>query len=90
MHISTEYLANGDRYGKYYHSQQIESCIQPFHFHIYIWPLPILKVNVKVMHISTGNILQTVKDSPNITIAIKYEVAYELLISIFSFDLGPI
>ena len=36
-------------------------------WHIYIWPWLILKVKVKVMHISAVNISQTVTDKTNIT-----------------------
>ena len=41
----------------------------PFDWHIYIWPWPILKVKVKVMHILTVNISQAMTDRANITIA---------------------
>ena len=40
------------------------------------------------MHISDVNISQMVKDRANVTIAIKYEVACALLISIVKFDLA--
>ena len=46
------------------------------HWHTYIWPWPILKVKVKVMHILTANISKMVTDKANITIAIKYKVVY--------------
>ena len=41
------------------------------------------------MQISTVNILQMVKDMAYITIGINFEDACGLLISIFTFDLGP-
>ena len=41
------------------------------------------------MHILTANILKMVKDKAKITIAIKYEIIYGLLIGIFAFDLDP-
>ena len=47
---------------------------------------PILKV--KVMHISNVNISKMITDRENLTITIKYEVAYGLSISIFRFDIG--
>ena len=50
-------------------------------------PWTILKVEVTVMHLSTVNISQTVNDKDSITTAITYEVAYELSISAFRFDL---
>ena len=40
------------------------------------------------MHISTANVFKIVKDTTNITNAIKYEAAYGLSISVFRFDLG--
>ena len=43
---------------------------------------------LKVMHISTANISNIGTDTDNNTIDIKYDNAYELLISIFRFDLG--
>ena len=39
------------------------------------------------MHISTANVSRMVKDEKNVTIVIKYVVAYELSISMFRFDL---
>ena len=42
-----------------------------FDWHIYIYPWPILKVRVNVMHISSINISQTVTDRANIGIANK-------------------
>ena len=41
------------------------------------------------MHISTANISKIVTDMANITIGFKYEFAYELSISIFTFDFSP-
>ena len=40
------------------------------------------------MHVSIANISKTVTDRVNITIVIKYEVAYERSITILKFDLG--
>ena len=48
---------------------------------------PILKVKVKVMHISTANIYKMMTDTANSTIVITYEVAPRLSINIFRFDL---
>ena len=48
---------------------------------------PILKVKVKIMHISTANIYKMMTDTANSTIAITYEVAPGLSINIFRFDL---
>ena len=42
-----------------------------------------------INHTSTVNISKIVADMANITIAMKYEVAYKLSIGIFRFDLGP-
>ena len=39
------------------------------------------------MHISTVNLLKLVKESENITIAVKLEVMCDLSIGIFKFDL---
>ena len=50
----------------------------PFHWHIYIWQWPSLKVKFKVMHISTANFSQMVIDGANNAIANKYKVAYGL------------
>ena len=47
----------------------------PFHWYICIQHL---KVKVKIMHISTANILELVKDILNVTIAIRVEVMYDL------------
>ena len=56
---------------------------------IYIWRLPVLKVNVKVMNIFTVNISKTVvTDKTNISVANAYEIAYWLSIVVFTFDLG--
>ena len=56
----------------------------PFDWHIYISPLSILKVMVKVMlHISTVRILQTVINKTNISIANTFKVACGLTIGIF-------
>ena len=64
-----------------------ESYMWPFDGHICIWPWPILKIKLKVLNSSTANISKIVTDKSNITIAIKYEIAYGLLISIFRFHL---
>ena len=40
-----------------------------------------------VIHISTVNILKMVRDAKNITIAIKQDIMYGLLIGIFRFEL---
>ena len=45
-------------------------------------------VKVKVMHIPTVIISQTVNNEVSIIITIKYEVAYGLSITIFRFNLG--
>ena len=55
---------------------------------IYIWPCPILKVGVNVMHILTANISQMVTDWANTAIANKYKVAYCFSVGIFTFDPG--
>ena len=47
-------------------------------------------MKVTVTHISTVKILKMVKDTTNITIAIKYEVMYWFSIVIFIFDLREI
>ena len=47
-----------------------------------------LKVKVKLIDISTVNISKMVKNMANISITIKYEVAYRLSIRLFAFDLG--
>ena len=65
------YLANADRNGKYYYSHQIGSRMLAFDRHIYIWPCPVLKVNVHVVHISTANVSEIMTDMTNNTIAIK-------------------
>ena len=44
---------------------------------------------ITVLHISTANISKIMTDEAKI-IAIKYEVAYGLLIGIFRFDLGQL
>ena len=59
-------LANGDRYSKHYYCQQMESTYALVISILNIWLLPILKI--KVMHISTVNISQTVKAMANIII----------------------
>ena len=67
-----------------------ESHMWPLDWHVYIWPWSILKGRVKVMHILTVNILQTVSaDMANIAIANKYKAAYSISIGMFTFDLGP-
>ena len=53
-----------DIQAKRYYCHQIWSRILDFDWHIYICPWPI--VMVKVMHISTANISQTVSDIENI------------------------
>ena len=60
----------------------------PFDYHIYTWSWPILKVNVKVTHLPTVNISETVTDRVNITIDINYEVASGLSNGIIIRDLG--
>ena len=44
-------------------------------------------VKVKIMHISVVNISEIVKDTANLTIAIKYDVRRQFSISIFRVDL---
>ena len=57
---------------------------------IAIWPWPILKVKVNVMHISSVNNLQTVTDRANmIANANKYKVKYDISIVVFRLDLDP-
>ena len=50
--FDNDYLGNGDRCGKNDYCYQITSHVWPFDCDVYIWPLPILMVNVKIMHIS--------------------------------------
>ena len=68
-------------------SHEIGSHAQAFDWHFYICRWTILKVKVKVMHISIANILEMVTDVANITIAVKYEVMYRLSNYIFKFEL---
>ena len=51
-----------------------------FTWHKYIWPWPILKVKVKVMHILTVNILQTMKHEQTLQLPTrrKLRVAIQL------------
>ena len=58
-----------------------------FDWIIYILIWQILKVKVRVMHISIMNISKMVTDRANIAIANMYEVAYGLSIGISTFDL---
>ena len=46
-------------------------------------------VKVKVLHISTVNIVLIVTDRENVTITIRYAVVYRLSIGIYVFDLDP-
>ena len=87
-HFDRKYLANGDRQHKQCHCQQMESRIRHFRWHIYLWPWPVLKVKVKVTHLSTVNISQEVKDRANITIAIQYEVHLGLWLAYLDLTLG--
>ena len=48
---------------------------QLFHWHIHNCPGQILKVKVKVMHISTMNILQIMTGSANISTGNKLKIA---------------
>ena len=48
-----------------------------------------LKVKVKIVHISTVNISKMMTYMANIIIAMKYEAAYWLSIDIFRFYLVP-
>ena len=50
------------------------------------WPILMVKVEVKAMHIYTINILEMVTDWVRITNAIKYQVRYGLSIGIFIFQ----
>ena len=52
----------------------IASHVWAFDWHIYSWLWSILKIKDKVEHILTANILNTVKDTKNISITIKYDV----------------
>ena len=52
-----EYLVNGERHDKYCYSQDLWIPLLAFDWYIYSWPWPILKVKIRVMHISTPNIL---------------------------------
>ena len=64
-----------------------KSCMG-FVWHIYILPLPILKV--KVMHFSAINIFEMVSDKVKITTVMKLIISYVwALFGIFTFDLGP-
>ena len=49
-----------------------------------------VKVEVEVMHISTGNIWKIVTESKYITIAIKKEVVCGISIGIFTFDVDQL
>ena len=49
-----------------------ESRMWPFDWHIYVWSWPIPKTMIKVGHISTVNISETVTDMANIAIANKF------------------
>ena len=57
-----------------YYFHQIWNYIRVFYWRIYIWPWPILKVIVKVMHILTENSLEMVTGVANITTVINYIV----------------
>ena len=69
---------------------QQENLIWPFDLHIYIrlWVILKVKVKVKVWYTSTAINSKIATDEANITIAVKYEVAYRLSIGTFRFDLG--
>ena len=73
---------------KHYYRQQIWSRMSLFDWQIDFWPWPVLKVKVKVGHISTVN-SQTVTDMANISTTSNYKVAWGLVFGIFTFDLGP-
>ena len=49
----------------------VERCTGTLDCHICIWPWPILKVKVKVMHTSRMNVSQTATDKANIAIGSK-------------------
>ena len=66
-----DYLANGDRQDTHCCCQHKDSSIKSLHWHIYISHWPILKVTVKVMHISIANFSQMVTDSAIIATANK-------------------
>ena len=83
-----DHFANGDKQDTLSYCQQIGSLMWPFHWHIYIWTLPILKV--KVMHISTEHFSQTMTFGPNIAIANTYEVECGISTDIFTSDIGPL
>ena len=73
MLISAAYILELAR-GKYYYCHQKESDILNLDWHIYN-TLDHCKGQVEVMHISTANILEMVKDMVNITISVKYKDA---------------
>ena len=62
------YLTSDGKLDKHFNWQLIESRMWPFDWHIFIWPWSILKVKVKVMRISTVNILKIITDRADITI----------------------
>ena len=64
-------FSNGERRGKHYYCLQIGSYVLALNWHIYILRWHIIKAMVKVMHISTVNILEIVEDSAIIIVAIK-------------------
>ena len=54
------------------------SRIWAFDRHIYICYLPILKVKIRVIHLSLSNISETVTVRTQTAIENKYKVAYEV------------
>ena len=62
-----------DRANDYY-CQHILSRLWTCYVHIYIWHRPIINFKIKVRHVSTANLSQTLTDRANIHIILKYKV----------------
>ena len=76
MHISTVYILQMLRIGKHCYYDQLESHVLTFDYHIYNfynWPWAILKVKVKIVHISTADILEIVNDMDD-----KYNYCHQM------------
>ena len=71
-----EYHVNGDRYGKHSYCHQIESGIRPFYWHIDIVSCLIIKVKIKVIHLSNANNSETKTYRTYIAIAKIYDDIY--------------
>ena len=87
--FKSEYLWNGDRWGKITTTIKMASHIWVLDWHIYIWPWLIPNVMVKVRHILPAKMLEIVFAMANITITDKQEVMCGLSINIFASDLDP-